>query len=491
MKPSMKRNTSYVMNYMILYAGFILAIVVLPMFLFRTSPYLALLQILIATPFIFLSYQHMNKLLERILEGISATVGHLSDDFHVVLPKAAKTTPEDLDELFQYALLLVKRQVDLKHHYTDAMDELRFHERTREAIFEISNIMMTGSESEVYDKTLEKALSLVTGAKGGSIAILNEMTKKFEFIASFNYDHELLSKINIPLESSAIYQETKGKLTTPVIIDHIAMINEHKLDDQLATMLKKATPFNVASTVSAPLFKDNRFIGFLNVDSDQSGAFTEDDKDLLGFFSSFIGITLKHRDLMEESLYLSRHDKLTGLYNRRYFEELFLQIQEKAFAGGYKFTLVIMDLNYLKATNDTFGHVYGDNALRLFADTVKSHLGPDDIFARYGGDEFIMVFTGSTFDAASDKMSTISNSFNHLSLEYMGKRIPVQFSYGMAFCPDESMVMDILVKIADNRMYQHKKQLKSANDSDPRFRVFSQNQRDFENSGYNVNETLR
>jgi diguanylate cyclase (GGDEF)-like protein len=162
-------------------------------------------------------------------------------------------------------------------------------------------------------------------------------------------------------------------------------------------------------------------------------------------------------------------DKLTNIYNRTYFEDMFYDFQNKAFTHNKKFTLVIMDLNYLKKINDTYGHILGDEALKTFAEGVKKHFNATDVFARYGGDEFIALVDNVNLEHTKQTFEEIISYFEHINIEYNGTLIPIQFSYGIAEAPAESMILDILVKIADERMYLHKKYLKHKNQEDSRF----------------------
>lgn len=89
-----------------------------------------------------------------------------------------------------------------------------------------------------------------------------------------------------------------------------------------------------------------------------------------------------------EVLYLSYHDQLTGLYNRRFFEE---ELERINFQSNMPLTLVIADVNGLKLTNDAFGHFSGDDLLKRFASVLNRELGAEDVAARIGGDEFVLL----------------------------------------------------------------------------------------------------
>ena len=84
--------------------------------------------------------------------------------------------------------------------------------------------------------------------------------------------------------------------------------------------------------------------------------------------------------------------KLTNIYNRRSFEDIFDKILNKALRYNESFYLVTFDLNNLKHINDTFGHLNGDEFIKSFVNKLKKSIRNSDVLARYGGDEFVGVF---------------------------------------------------------------------------------------------------
>ncbi|MEL7654406.1 MAG: HD domain-containing phosphohydrolase [Bacillota bacterium] len=105
-----------------------------------------------------------------------------------------------------------------------------------------------------------------------------------------------------------------------------------------------------------------------------------------------------------EVVYLSYHDQLTGLYNRRFYEE---ELQRMNFFRNLPITLVIADVNGLKLTNDAFGHFAGDNLLKRFTNILIKELSAEDVAARIGGDEFAILFPKTDSAAAEERVNHI------------------------------------------------------------------------------------
>jgi len=97
---------------------------------------------------------------------------------------------------------------------------------------------------------------------------------------------------------------------------------------------------------------------------------------------------IEYRKLQELIKYNAYHDRLTGLYNRTYFEEELKRINTKR---NYPISIISIDVNHLKIINDTWGHSAGDEILRYFGDSIKNCVRQDDVVARIGGDEFVIL----------------------------------------------------------------------------------------------------
>lgn len=145
----------------------------------------------------------------------------------------------------------------------------------------------------------------------------------------------------------------------------------------------------------------------------------------------------------------ARHDKLTGLYNRAFFEE---ELQRLDTARQLPLSVVIGDLNGLKITNDVFGHTEGDNILKSAAKNLMKVCRAEDITARWGGDEFIILLP-QTPEKAADEICTRIRSICRDSSD---TKVQISISLGHATkaLPDEDMREAL--KKAEDRMYRHK-----------------------------------
>jgi len=150
---------------------------------------------------------------------------------------------------------------------------------------------------------------------------------------------------------------------------------------------------------------------------------------------------------------LARTDDLTGLHNRRSFSEIFSLALSAARRHGHPLSLVIIDLDHFKDVNDTFGHAVGDQVLKEFADLIRSMIRDEDVAARWGGEEFIILLSHTASEAASALAERIRSSFELNS----GCATPhtVTASFGVAQLQDGEQDDD-LIRRADDALYHAK-----------------------------------
>ena len=151
----------------------------------------------------------------------------------------------------------------------------------------------------------------------------------------------------------------------------------------------------------------------------------------------------------EKILYLSYYDQLTGLYNRRFYEEELERLDTKK---NLPLTIVMADVNGLKLTNDAFGHNSGDKLLKVVADTMKEELRRDDILARIGGDEFILLLPKTDKVSAQLIVDRIKEKIAKKTVE----KIKVSVSFGFDTKKEESEDIEKVFSQAEDYMYRRK-----------------------------------
>jgi len=158
------------------------------------------------------------------------------------------------------------------------------------------------------------------------------------------------------------------------------------------------------------------------------------------------------KKLEEEIKYLSFHDKLTGLYNRLFFEEELKRLNTKR---QLPLSIIMGDLNGLKLVNDAFGHKEGDKLLVNVTTILRKSCRKEDVISRWGGDEFLILLPKTdkfTAKRICERIKTNCEKYNINNSDI----IPLSISLGFATKENENESIEEIIKIAENRMYRNK-----------------------------------
>jgi diguanylate cyclase len=195
-------------------------------------------------------------------------------------------------------------------------------------------------------------------------------------------------------------------------------------------------------------------VGVLKVLSNQPAAFGEEDADTIDLLSSIIAAAINHANLFVETFIESRHDALTKLGNRRAFDDCLGTLVEESRARESAIALMMIDLDGLKAINDTLGHAFGDDTLRRFADAMRFSARLSDSTFRLGGDEFAILMPRCTEQEAARVADRISKTLEDRGIS------GCRFSFGVAQLEGNETHEAFVVR-ADGRMYAMKRARKA------------------------------
>ena len=155
----------------------------------------------------------------------------------------------------------------------------------------------------------------------------------------------------------------------------------------------------------------------------------------------------------DKAKYYSEKDVLTGLYNRRFINNILPILAAQMDRSNSKISIAILDCNNFKAINDTFGHKKGDLVLQDFSAILSTSVRKSDIIARWGGDEFLIIATYADKKEINIIVTRFKNGLRELSEKL---QVEVSISVGFAVYPDDTRNLDDLITIADSAMYSLK-----------------------------------
>lgn len=162
---------------------------------------------------------------------------------------------------------------------------------------------------------------------------------------------------------------------------------------------------------------------------------------------------------------LAYRDELTGLWNRRYFSERLKEEISRARRRPQRhFTIMMVDVNDLKAINDSYGHQEGDLVLRWVAEFLERSLRAHDVICRVGGDEFAVLLPEIEGEPATALLARLRSI---QAAARTGAPYTIGLSFGLATYPDGGKTNDDLMRRADDEMYRDKQRQKIASSSAP------------------------
>ena len=170
-----------------------------------------------------------------------------------------------------------------------------------------------------------------------------------------------------------------------------------------------------------------------------------------------IGITISGISLREDLQKYSYEDALTGLKNRRYFDQLFEHESAVALRSDKPLSLLMLDIDHFKRFNDTHGHEAGDSALKTVAELLMKHFRGSDVVCRYGGEEFVVIMSGSTLKSAFDKSMELIHEMREHDITHRDESLGrVTLSIGVSSWPECCETPDSLLGQADRALYRAK-----------------------------------
>jgi len=224
------------------------------------------------------------------------------------------------------------------------------------------------------------------------------------------------------------------------------------------------------SIIGLPLKIGNQVLGVMTVGLKRSHTFSEDEIRALKFLGDQAAIAIQNAKLYEQAQqeiadrekaekaikHLANHDALTGLPNRRLFNERIIVEISRAQRNNQVIGVMLFDLDHLKKVNDSFGHNTGDLLLQAVAQRMVGLLRKSDTIARMGGDEFLLILP--EMQQPNDAVNTADRILAALSKPFHleGYQVNITTSIGIAFYPDDGDEVDILIKKADVAMYKAK-----------------------------------
>ncbi|WP_200762760.1 GGDEF domain-containing protein [Nitrosophilus alvini] len=163
------------------------------------------------------------------------------------------------------------------------------------------------------------------------------------------------------------------------------------------------------------------------------------------------------KKLMKMLKEMARIDQLTGMYNRKFLEEFVEKAAPQALRSNIRYGILMIDIDYFKMINDTYGHDVGDEAIRTVSKVIKNSIRSSDIAIRFGGEEFLVLLYNCDKDAVTKIAEKIRTEFSKQKIKSPDGYFTKTLSVGTSIFPDDSESIWKCIKFADVALYKAKK----------------------------------
>lgn len=386
-------------------------------------------------------FQRFKELTNKISE-VENTVYYRKQDYIEVYEKNMALEKELATQTKE--LSIVNKKMISLQHIIDMMTSARPLENVLDNIVNI----ISNEFGYVHCAVLQK----MTDDRGDYIKILSYSNDNaIEHMQNILGDSLTSFRLNLsPLGIYSKVLRTKEILQTEHIGQLIQEILPTVSDAKLSLILDK--PF-LKSVIIIPLTCMNQDFGWFVVCSSRDDL-AASETDFLNLFAKQVEMAITIAHLFSTVKEQAVTDGLTGLYNRRYFEENLQKEVTRANRQNQPFSLIGLDLDFLKQINDKYGHTFGDIAIKTLADVIKKNARSIDIAARMGGEEFNIILPGVDSKGAMVAAERIRKALESAPIDTIGH---ITASIGVATYLEHTNGMEELIELTDQAMYTSKR----------------------------------
>jgi len=204
-----------------------------------------------------------------------------------------------------------------------------------------------------------------------------------------------------------------------------------------------------------PILAQGQAIGIIHFQAtDQVPTLADSELSFKTTFAGQLGLSVANIGLREALRTQSIRDALTGLYNRRYLQEMLEREIRRAVRADMPLGVLMLDLDHFKKFNDTYGHEAGDTVLRETASFLTKNVRAEDIVCRFGGEEFVVILPTATMEAAKARAERLRSKLRELTVLHQGQSLgAITVSIGVAAVPQHGTSPKDLIEAADAALY--------------------------------------
>ncbi len=339
---------------------------------------------------------------------------------------------------FRLILFTEKKMLKMREYY-------RIMERNHDVLNHVTTSAINLFDPELIMREFMDKVQNFLKTSSWSLLLLNRERNSLYFKLTNQNMQESLRAIEIPIGRGVAGWVASTR--EPIVI------NDVRKDSRFLSEVDQITGFETNRMMAAPLIGKGELFGVIEVINKEGGQpFNDEDLDSLKTLVKYGSIVLHNTLLFKEMEEMTKRDDLTSLYNARY-QNRFLQesVRQATQYQGY-LSIIFLDLDNFKSVNDNYGHLAGSSVLVDVAQLIQESVRPEDVVARYGGDEFTVIQLGLTAPQSVQYAERIVENVRN----YHYREIKLTVSIGIASFPEHGSTPEAILSKADKAMYKRK-----------------------------------
>ena len=338
---------------------------------------------------------------------------------------------------------LSNRRINLRVEEEQTKQDERIRQRTNEIelMHRLANMLAACNNMVEAQKIVSDVLPRILGNVNGSVSLMrasrNQLVTQLDWGEEWPGSRSFAPDECWSLRKGRVYQSNDEFHT--LSCEHMENVGDNQ-------------------TLCIPLTAHGNTIGIMHLYFGSSEVEIDEITEQLAFsVAEHLGLALANLSLQEKLRSQALSDPLTGLFNRRFFEQKLTEHAMNSATSEQPLSLLMLDLDHIKRFNDNFGHDAGDFVLKEISALLKRSVGDDEIACRLGGEELAVLLPQSNMKQATEFANTLCEAVRSLHLEHKGLSLgQLGVSIGVSTYPKPSSDMESLVKMADQALYMAK-----------------------------------
>ena len=338
---------------------------------------------------------------------------------------------------------LSNRRINLRVEEEQTKQDERIRQRTNEIelMHRLANMLAACNNMVEAQKIVSDVLPRILGNVNGSVSLMrasrNQLVTQLDWGEEWPGSRSFAPDECWSLRKGRVYQSNDEFHT--LSCEHMENVGDNQ-------------------TLCIPLTAHGNTIGIMHLYFGSSEVEIDEITEQLAFsVAEHLGLALANLSLQEKLRSQALSDPLTGLFNRRFFEQKLTEHAMNSATSEQPLSLLMLDLDHFKRFNDNFGHDAGDFVLKEISALLKRGVGDDEIACRLGGEELAVLLPQSNMKQATEFANTLCEAVRSLHLEHKGLSLgQLGVSIGVSTYPKPSSDMESLVKMADQALYMAK-----------------------------------